>query len=170
MDATQEDIYLVSHLDRGIVIGRPNIYLAVDTATQLITGLYVGLESDETAVMKCLECAAMDKVEFCKKFGVVINAEQWPNTGLPTGIVTDKGREFFGPRMEELRQHYGVEVETLPPFRPDRKGLVEKAFDLLQQRYKSLLRGKGVIEPDAQERWSVDYRSQAVLDLEQYSK
>ncbi len=35
MDATQADIYLVSRLDRKAVIGRPNIYLAVDTATQL---------------------------------------------------------------------------------------------------------------------------------------
>jgi len=89
------------------------------------------VESDETAVMKCPECAAMDKVEFCKRFGVAINAEQWPSSGSPTGIVTDKGREFFGPRMEELCQRYGVEVETLPPFRPDCKGLVEKAFDFL---------------------------------------
>ena len=57
MDATVGDIYLVSRLDRSVVLGRPNIYLAVDTATQLIAGLYVGMDSDETAVMKCLECA-----------------------------------------------------------------------------------------------------------------
>lgn len=60
-------------------------------------------------------------------------------------------------------------MESLPPFRPDRKGLVEKAFDLLQQRYEPLLRGKGVIEPDAQERWTVDYRNQAVLDLDEFT-
>ena len=169
MDATVGDIYLVSRLDRSVVLGRPNIYLAVDTATQLIAGLYVGMDSDETAVMKCLECAAMDKVAFCKQFGVDINREQWPNTGLPNEIITDRGREFFGPRVNELCRRYGVEVESLPPFRPDRNGLVEKAFDLLQQRYKPLLRGKGVIEPDAQERWTVDYRDQAVLDLNEFT-
>ena len=38
MDATQADLYLVSRLDRSSVIGRPNIYLAVDTATRLIAG------------------------------------------------------------------------------------------------------------------------------------
>ena len=48
MDATMADIYLVSRHDRSKVIGRPYIYLAVDTATQLIAGLYVGLECDET--------------------------------------------------------------------------------------------------------------------------
>ena len=31
MDATQADLYLVSRLDRKAVIGKLNIYLAVDT-------------------------------------------------------------------------------------------------------------------------------------------
>ena len=46
--------FLVSRLDRSSVIGRPNIYLAVDTATQLIAGIYVGMEAGEGAVMACL--------------------------------------------------------------------------------------------------------------------
>ena len=170
MDATQADIYLVSRLDRSMVIGRPYIYMAVDTATQLITGIYVGLEAGEGAVMQCLENAALDKVKFCRGCGIDITPEQWPSKGLPHEIITDKGREFLGGRMEELCRRYGVEVQSLPPFRPDRKGLVEKAFDLLQQRYKPLLRGKGVIEPDAQERWSTDYRAQAVLDLQEFTQ
>ena len=64
MDATQADICLVSRHDRSRVIGRPYIYLAVDTATQLIAGLYVGLECDESAVMLCLANAAQNKVEY----------------------------------------------------------------------------------------------------------
>ena len=132
MDATQADIYLVSRHDRSKVIGRPYIYLAVDTATQLIAGIYVGLECDESAVMLCLANAAQDKVKFCRECG--------------------------------------VEIQSLPPFRPDGKGLVEKSFDLIQQRYKPLLRGKGVIEPDAQERWSTDYRSQSVLNLDEFTQ
>ena len=75
-----------------------------------------------------------------------------------------------GTRMNELAMKYGIEFESLPPFRPDGKGLVEKSFDLIQQRYKPALRGKGVIEEDAQERWAVDYRSQAVLTLEEFTK
>lgn len=62
-----------------------------------------------------------------------------------------------------------MEVERLPPFRSDCKGMVEKSFDLLQSQYKSILRGKGVIEPDAQERWAVDYRTQASLTLKEFT-
>ena len=149
MDATQADIYLVSRLDRSEVIGRPYIYLAVDTATQLIAGVYVGMDAGEQAVINCLSNAAADKVSFCKRYGLDIKKEEWPNIGLPGEIITDKGREFIGTRMNELAMKYGIEFESLPPFRPDGKGLVEKSFDLIQQRYKPALRGKGVIEARA---------------------
>lgn len=46
IDATQADIYLVSRYDRSRVIGRPYICLAVDTATQLIAGIYRAIGSD----------------------------------------------------------------------------------------------------------------------------
>ena len=170
MDATEADIYLVSRFDRSSVIGRPYIYLAVDAATQLIAGIYVGLEAGENAVMACLSNAASDKADFCSRYGIKIAPEQWPSRGIPGEIITDKGREFTGKRMEEFCRRYGCEMQSLPPFRPDRKGIVEKAFDLLQERYKPLLRGWGVIEADAQERWAVDYRSQAVLDLDDFTK
>ena len=169
MDATLADIYLVSRLDRSTVIGRPNIYLAVDTMTQLIAGVYVGLDAGETAVMACIAQAAGDKVAFCQHYGINITEIQWPNTGIPREIITDKGREFCGGRVEELSLRYGVVIQNLPPYRPDRKGLVEKAFDLIQERYKPLLRGKGVIEEDAQERWAVDYRAQASLTLDEFT-
>lgn len=170
MDATQADIYLVSRADRSVVVGRPYIYLAVDTATHLIAGVYVGYSCDETAVMTCIAQAASDKVEYCARYGIEITPEQWPSAGMPSEIITDQGREFFGPRMSELCRRYGLEVLTLPPFRPDCKGAVEKTIDLLQQRYKPMLRGRGVIEDDAQERWATDYRTQATLDLDDFAR
>ena len=169
MDATEADIYLVSRFDRS-VIGRPYIYMAVDTSTQLIAGIYVGLDAGDSAVMACLQNAAEDKVKFCARYGIKIDPWQWPSHGLPYEVISDKGREFFGKRMDELCMRYSMEIQSLPPFRPDGKGLVEKSFDLLQQRYKPLLRGKGVIEDDAQERWATDYRTQAVLTLDDYIK
>ena len=170
MDATQADIYLVSRQDRSIVVGRPYIYMAVDTATHLIAGVYVGFSCDETSVMACIAQAASEKVEYCARYGIEITPEQWPSVGMPTEIITDQGREFFGPRMGELCKRYGLEVLTLPPFRPDCKGSVEKSIDLLQQRYKPMLRGRGVIEDDAQERWATDYRTQATLDLDDFTR
>ena len=170
MDATLADIYLVSRFDRRKIIGRPYIYLAVDTATELIAGIYVGLESNESAVLSCLVNAADDKIKFCAKYGIEIKQEQWPSSGLPGGIITDQGKEFISKRTEELCMKYDMEIETLPPFRPDEKSLVEKTFDLLQLKYKPFLIGKGVVQKDTNERWATDYRSQANLNLYEFTK
>ena len=169
MDATQADIFLVSRVDRGTVVGRPYIYLAVDTASHLIAGVYIGFEAGLQAVLSCLANAAEDKVRFCARYGIQISADQWPSKGVPYEIITDQGREFTGEGMSAFCMRYGTELHVLPPFRPDQKGIVEKSFDLIQSKYKPQLRGKGVIEPDAQERWATDYSSQAVLNLDEFT-
>lgn len=170
MDATQADIYIVSRFDSSAVIGRPYIYLAVDTVTELIAGIYIGMESGENAVIKCLVNAAMNKVDYCSKHGIEISYEQWPSSGIASEIITDKGRDFCSNKVYEFCMNYGLEHESLPPYRPDCKGIVEKTFGLINQRYKPVLRGKGVIEDDAMERWATDYREQAVLNLEDFTK
>ena len=76
--------------------------------------------------MACLANAAENKVEFCAQYGIQIEPEQWPSRGVPDEIITDQGREFTGERMNEFCTRYGTELQVLPPFRPDRKGIVEK--------------------------------------------
>ena len=71
--------------------------------------------------------------------------------------------------LQQLIQAQGIEIENLPAYRPDLKGIVEKLFDLIQCAYKPLLKGKGVVESDIQERGAPDYRRQGALDLEQFS-
>ena len=128
-------------------MGRPNIYLAVDTATQLIAGIDVGMEAGEGAVMACLANAAENKVEFCAQYGIQIEPEQWPSRGVPDEIITDQGREFTGERMNEFCTRYGTELQVCPPFRPDRKGTVEKTLDLPHRRSQPLPRGQVVLAP-----------------------
>ena len=83
--------------------------------------------------------------------------------------MTDRGSEFLGGPLENLCEGYGIEIENLPAYRPDLKGVVEKLFDLIQSAYKPLLKGKGVVESDIQERGAPDYRRQGTLDLEQFT-
>jgi transposase InsO family protein len=168
VDAQEADIYLVSHMDRSQVIGRPNIYLAADVRTEMITGLYVSMQGGEEAVMRLVANSALDKVAFSKKFGIEIDSDAWPVSGMPTEIISDKGSDFCSHRVEELCLRYGVQLESVPPYRSEQKPLVERCFGLLNDLYKPLLRGKGVIEEDAQERWATDYRSQAILTLDEF--
>ena len=125
IDETPGDIYLVSKWDRSSVIGRPNIYLAIDTASGLITGLYVGLDAGERAVASCLANACADKVSFCGRYGIDIDPADWPSRGLPSEIISDRGNEFTGDRMDEMCLCYGIDCQTLPPFHAEEKPLVE---------------------------------------------
>ena len=170
IDETMGDVFLVSKFDRNKVIGRPHIYLAVDTCTQLIAGVHVCLEAGENALLACIANAVSDKVAYCESIGIKIAPHDWPCSGMPTELITDKGGEFTGQRLTELCIRYGVEINTLPPFRPEEKPLVERVIGLVQDSYKSMLQGKGGIGADVNERWAIDYRQQAVLTLAEYTQ
>lgn len=168
-DATEADIYIVSRLSRKPV-GRPIVYTMVDAYSQLITGVHVGLDSTSHALRLLLLNTCSDKVKYCQQYGYSITEDKWPASHLPQKIITDRGSEFTSGVMANLCATYGIEVDTLPAYRPDLKGPVEKLFDILQNIYKPLLKGKGVIEPNYRERGAQDYRRQGVLDIEQFTQ
>jgi transposase InsO family protein len=105
-----------------------------------------------------------DKVALCKRHGISITKESWNCNRLPATLVTDMGSEYKSANFEQIAE-LGVTVINLPPYRPELKGSVEKFFDLIQSYYKPYLKGKGVIEPDYQERGAHDYRNDACLTL-----
>lgn len=169
IDATIADIYIVSRYDRK-PIGRPIFYCAIDVATRLIAGIHICLEENSEAVLACLYNAARDKVEYCHELGISIQPEQWPSSGMPKMICTDRGTDFIGSRTIELCGTFDIEITNLPAYRPDLKGYVEKAIGCVQDKFKPLLRGKGVVEKTPLERGIPDYAAQAVLDIDEFTR
>ena len=110
-----------------------------------------------------------DKTELCKKHGVSINPLQWNCDMLPATLVTDMGKEYVSNTFEQIAD-LGVTIVNLQPYRPELKGAVEKFFDVVQGLYKPHLKGKGVIEPDYQERGAHDYRKDARLTMADFEK
>lgn len=169
MDATEADVCIVSKYTRK-PIGRPIVYLAVDVATRLITGVHVGLSGGTDAILLCLCSMVEDKVEFCRRYGIDIEPEQWPSRGLPKVISTDRGSDFMSGRTRELCERFEIEITNLPAYRPDLKGCVEKAFDNIQSRYKPLLRGHGTIEIEKTRVGAAPVQTKACLDLSEYTR
>lgn len=167
LDGTICDIYLVN--DKGQLIGRPVLVVACDANTSMCMGYSLlwqgGTYSLQNLMLNILE----DKVFLCARMGIHIAADQWAVNQLPGIMVTDGGSEYKGKTFEQIAE-LGVSLITLPPYRPELKGQVEKLFDLVQNSYKDVLKGKGVIMPDFQERGSHDYRKDAVLTLEEFEK
>ena len=166
LDSTICDIYLVN--DAKQLVGRPVLTLAVDAYSSLICGYHLSWEGGVYSLQQLMQNVVTDKVAWCRKFGISISPNEWPCVGVLPGILTvDNGKEYVGSTFEQITE-FGTRMVSLPPYRPELKGIVEHAFALIQGYFKPHLKGKGVIEPDFQERGSRDYRKDACLTMEDF--
>ena len=167
LDSTTCDIYLVD--EAGKLLGRPILTACVDAYSQLCCGFSLGWEGGMTSLRELMNNVITNKIDYCKQYGILINDEEWDCNQLPGIMVTDRGAEYCSGTFEQLSE-LGVTVVNLPSYRPELKGIVEKFFDLVQSYYKPYLKGKGVIEPDFQQRGAHDYRLDACLTLDDFRK
>jgi hypothetical protein len=168
VDATIADIYLVSSLDRNRIIGRPIVYAIIDVFSRLVTGIYVGLEGPSwVGAMMALDNMVTNKVEFCRSYGIEITEEQWPARHLPDIIIADRG-EFEGYSVENLINNINVKIENTSPYRGDLKGIVERNFRTLNIKLKH--QTPGAIQKEFRKRGDRDYRLDATLTLEEFTK
>ena len=167
LDSTICDIYLVD--DVGRLIGRPVLVAACDANTSMCLGYSLLLEGGTYSLQNLMLNILEDKISLCKRMGINITTEQWNVRELPRVMVTDGGSEYKGHTFSQIAE-LGITLVNLPQYRPDLKGSVEKLFDLVQNSYKDVLKGKGVIMPDYQERGAHDYRKDAVLTLSEFER
>ena len=168
LDSTICDIYLVN--ERGELVGRPVLTAACDANTSMCLGHVLSWENDTASLKNLMLNILEDKVSYCKKRGIHIDTEQWNvKNQLPGILVTDCGKEYTSQNFEQISE-LGITLINLPPYRPESKGSVEKLFDLIQNSYKDILKGKGVIMEDFQEQGAHDYRNDAILTLQEFEK
>lgn len=167
LDATICDIYLVN--ESGDLVGRPILVACIDAYSSLCCGYSLLWEGGIYSLRNLMLNVITDKKEWCKKFGISIRKGQWNSNKMPAILVTDMGSEYKSENFEQISE-LGITIVNLPAYRPELKGSVEKFFDLIQDSYKPHLKGKGVIEPDYQERGSHDYRKDACLTMADFEK
>ena len=167
LDSTICDIYLVS--DTGEVIGRPVLTACVDAYSGMCCGYALTWEGGMYSLRELILNIVSDKVQHCKKYGISITKADWNCDSLPGELISDMGKEYTSNTFEQIVD-LGVSLTNLPPYRPELKGCIEKFFDVIQNLYKPILKGKGVIEPDFQERGAHDYRKDACLTLKEFEK
>ena len=167
LDSTICDIYLVD--ENGKLLGRPILTACVDAYSQLCCGFALTWQGGMISLRELMNNVTTNKADYCKKYGIMINQEDWDCDQLPGVMVTDRGMEYCSENFEQLSE-LGITIINLPSYRPELKGIVEKFFDLVQSYYKPYLKGKGVIEADYQQRGAHDYRLDACLTLEDFKK
>ena len=167
LDSTICDIYLVD--DGGKLVGRPVLCACIDAFSGLCCGYSLGWEGGTYSLRSLMLNVIADKQEWCSKHGVFIEPQEWDSTKLPGVFVTDMGSEYKGDTFSQITE-LGVKLINLAPYRPELKSSAERFFGLIQDEYKKHLKGKGVIEPDYQERGAHDYRKDACLTLREFEQ
>ncbi|KGJ95990.1 Mu transposase C-terminal domain-containing protein [Thalassotalea sp. ND16A] len=169
IDATIGDIYLVSENDREKIIGRPVIYMVKDVFSRMVVGLYVGLENPSwISAMMAMSNAFLDKVSFCKEYGIDIDSSQWPSIGLPASILADKG-ELYRRQADVLVNAFNIQLSNSRSYRGDDKGGVERYFKTIQTKFKPYV--EGVVEPiNGKKRLGKRYELDATLTLHSFTE
>ncbi|WLG45027.1 Mu transposase C-terminal domain-containing protein [Pseudomonas sp. FP1740] len=169
VDATIADVYLVSRYNRHWVIGRPVVYVVIDSFSGMITGIHVGLEGPSwNGARQALFNAFTDKEKYCKAYGVDLEKDEWPCHHLPHEIFADRG-EMIGQAAEGLVSGLKIDLGIAPPYRPDWKPIVESAFKVLNDTIQIEFIPGAVIARET-ERGARDYRQDAVLDIKEFTE
>lgn len=167
LDATICDIYLIN--ESGGIVGRPILTACIDAYSSLCCGYALTWEGGMYSLRQLMLNIVTDKQELCRKHGINIDPQEWNFSMCPGVLVTDQGTEYVSNCFEQIAE-LGIKVVNLPVYRPELKGNVEKFFGIIQDLFRPYLKGKGLIEPDFQERGAHDYRKDACLTLEQFEK
>lgn len=167
LDSTVCDIYLINEF--GGIIGKPILTACIDAYSSLCCGYSLSWEGGVYSLRQLMLNVITDKQELCREHGINIGQQEWDSSYCPGVLVTDQGTEYKSANFEQIAE-LGVKVVNLPVYRPELKGSVEKFFSIIQDLFRPYLKGKGVIEPDFQERGAHDYRKDACLTLEQFEK
>ncbi len=168
IDATPANIHIVSETDRNKLIGRPVIYSIIDVYSRIVTGVYVGLETNSwNGAMMALDSMIADKVKLCAEYGIPIDKELWPSSQLPEIIIADRG-EMKGHGVENLIKNFKVSIENTSPYRGDLKGIIERIFRTITEKLTGFM--PGAIMKDFRKRGDADYRLEAKLTLREVTK
>lgn len=123
IDATIGDVYLVNDFDRTRLIGRPVIYIVIDTFSRRIVGWAVTLEGPSwTGARLALE-RAFEDVGYCD------------------ALIADNG-EIKGYNANSLVNPLNIRVVNATAYRPDWKPIVERSFLTIKGEYIDFIPGR----------------------------
>jgi len=169
IDATVADIYLVHRMNRNWLIGRPVLYVVVDSFSRMIVGIHVGLEGPSwNGARHALYNAFTTKKEFCARYNVSIEEDDWPCHYIPAEVSADRA-EMLSNAASAMANTLGIGLKIAPPYRPDWKAIVESRFRLINEGLDLKFQPGGV-DARKQERGDRKYELDAIFDIDQFTE
>lgn len=168
IDATVVDAYVRSRRNRRRLVGRPTLYVVIDVFSRMIVGFSLSFDPPSwLGAMTALANAVTDKVSFCAKFGISIEAADWPCQHICAILEGDRG-EIEGQGVLGILRRFNIDVQNASAYRADWKGIVERRFGILQSAWKPFV--EGYVDVDFKDRGARDYRLDAVLDIDDLTR
>lgn len=141
LDATVLDVHIVSEFRRNHVLGRPTVYCVVDKESRMIVGLHVSMEyASWRAGRQALVNSFSSKKDYCARYGIEIEEDEWPCHHIPQRLLCDRG-EFICNDAENHAVPLIGHLSIAPPYRAELKGIVEQRFNLLNKHLVHELMG-----------------------------
>jgi len=166
-DATANDVHLVSAVSRLRAVGTAHRILVVDAYTGMWAGLYCGFEPPSaTTALMAVANAALDKVDFCARFGIHITPDMWPAIAFGR-YLCDNG-EYRAEQAIQPITAFGATLEFAAVGRADLKGPVETGHKGIQARLDHKV--DGTTEGRARERGEDHPALSAVLTYYEYMR
>lgn len=138
VDATPVDIQTLGP-DEESLTQRIWILTAVDVASRCFWAWRVcELEPTEIDFLKLVQMGIRDKDALAKAYGAYT---PYPIQGVPQRIVTDRGWPFLGKTTSVRLTERGIVLEQAAPYRPEMKGVVERLFRTMNERFIHRLPG-----------------------------
>lgn len=161
-------IHLVNALNPRYLNRKPDVYAWMDALSGRWVGFFLSFENASYHVAKlALHHAASDKAEFLGRYGIA--ADAWGISLMPGALHVDNG-EFQTKEKEylSLKATFRLKLEQDPPYRPDLKGLIERAIGILKNMLAHRL--KGSERARFREKDAPDERLDAIFTLDEFAE
>ncbi|RTQ93701.1 Mu transposase C-terminal domain-containing protein [Lysinibacillus telephonicus] len=167
-DSTPLNVTCVSSVNRNILVGKPLLHLVVDVYSRLIVGFNLSFESLNaySGAMVALQNSMTSKKQFCARYGIEIDDDEWDVACIPNRIFTDRG-ELNGSQIESAIEGLGISIQNSPSYRPELKGVVEQALNQIQMQLAPHVDGASISGKRVRERGESDLRLKANLTIDE---
>ncbi len=136
IDSTVADVWLVCRYNRRQLIGRPIVYLVVDTWSRMIVGFHIALHgpSWDTASLALIS-AFSPKLELLRALGIEDADETtWPSQELCLEVTSDRGEVLTRNAQSTLQSQLSIGSRVVKGGRGDAKAVVERRFGTLNTK------------------------------------
>jgi len=165
IDSTVGDVYLVSDQGRKRLVGRPVIYVVVDTFSYLILAVHVCLQAPSSEQAKVALYQALTAKD---RIGAALGLKPLVQKGLiagirPQAVLSDRGSDLLSKNIRLATSESNVIHSVAAAYRADWKAIVERYFRLMNDA--AIHHVPGATKGRNRERGETDCRLDAKLTL-----